>query len=235
MLKHCAIGVMSLALAVPAFAGTVSFYGGDFDPTNPNANGLANETDTTIPGTPGASAYEPFVVPAGGWTVTGLFSNDLIGFSSLTDAYWEIRSGVSEGNGGTLLYSGTDTSATQTDLSLSDFGLEAYTVEVDGLNIFLPQGTYWMSVTPESPSDGGRTYNANTFGLNSVGTLDSNQAFFNSVFFSANFTNANNEGVFQDFSDGVITGDSAVPEPGSVTMVLGGAALLWAGRRRRRA
>ena len=95
------------AFTVPTFADVLGFYAGDIDVTNPGA--YANGTTASVGGTPtGASIYQAFVVPTGGWTVTGLFSNNLMSFTP-TSAYWEIRSGVSAGNGGTLLHSGTVT------------------------------------------------------------------------------------------------------------------------------
>jgi hypothetical protein len=227
--KYC----MLMTLAVPAFASTVVFYGGDFDPNNPNANGLANETDAIVGGTPtGSSTYQAFVVGAGGWTVTGLFSNNLTDLT-VTSAYWEIRSGVSEGNGGTLISSGTDTTPILSLTGRTGFGFNELHVEVDGLNLFLAPGTYWMTVTPQS-GDASRSYNSNTFGLNSIGTVPQDVQFWNSGFFGNNFTNANNGGVFPAFSDGVITGGvTPTPEPGSITLALmGGAALLFARRRR---
>lgn len=82
------------------------FYGGDFDPNNPNANGLSNENDLIDGGNPyGTATYQNFI-NSQTWNITGLFTNNL---STLTPSsgYWEIRSGMSEGNGGLLIASGT--------------------------------------------------------------------------------------------------------------------------------
>ena len=82
------------------------FYGGDFDPNNPNANGLANETDLIVGGNPyGAATYQNFI-NSQNWNITGLFTNNLSSISP-SSGYWEIRSGMSEGNDGTLIASGT--------------------------------------------------------------------------------------------------------------------------------
>ena len=94
---------------------TLYFYGGDLDPNDPNVNGLANENDAIVGGNPyGAATYQNFVVSGTPITVGGLFTNNLSRLTP-TAGYWEIRSGVSEGNGGTLIASGTGASHQQPD------------------------------------------------------------------------------------------------------------------------
>jgi hypothetical protein len=205
------------------------FYGGDFDENNQNANGLANENDAIINGNPyGAATYQNFTNNQT-WNVTNMFTDNLSGLNPTT-GYWEIRTDVSEGNGGTLIASGTSP-LTHTLTGRIDFGFAEYRDEVDGLSLTLTPGTYWMAVVPQDPNNANRSFNTNTFGLNAVGTQTSNQQFWNSPFFGANFTNANNEGVFQTFSSGVI--GTAVPEPSSVIM-LGSGLAAAAGLVRRR-
>ncbi len=96
----------SLSLFAVLFVGTLAsaqcpsgclFYGGDFDPNNPNANGLSNENDAIVGGNPyGAATYQNFIVGGQGWNVTGLFTNNL-SYLTPSSGYWEIRSGVGEG------------------------------------------------------------------------------------------------------------------------------------------
>src|SRR5581483_10372345 len=57
--------------------------------------------------------FDDFIVPAGGWTVTGLFAYHNLSVTGITQASWEIRSGVSADNPGALVASGVSP-ATQT-------------------------------------------------------------------------------------------------------------------------
>ncbi len=204
---------------------TCAFYGGDLDLNDPNQNGLANENDAIVGGSPyGAAVYQNFQWAGG--TVGGLATNNLSGLNPST-AYWEIRSGVSEGNGGTLVASGTGATS-NVATGRSDFGFNEYTNFVS-TNVSLGSGQYWMSVVPNDPANANRSFNSDTSGLNSVGTQTSNLQYFNSAFFGANFTNTNNEGVFAQFSQAAY----ATPEPSSLIM-LGSGIVGVAGVIRRR-
>ena len=213
----------------PVQAGyTCSFYAGDLDLNDPNQNGLANENDAIVGGSPyGAAVYQNFVWNnLDGLTITGLATNNLSGLDPKT-AYWEIRSGVSEGNGGTLIASGSGYTSNQ-PTGRSDFGFNEYTNYVS-VNLLLSSGTYWMAVVPQDPNNGNRSFNSGTDGLNAMGTQISGEQYFNSAFFGANFTNANNEGFgFNTFSDAVY-----VPEPSSL-ILLGLGLVAAAGMARRR-
>ncbi len=197
---------MLLVLTNMGQAGTL-WYNGDFD----GVNGLANESNTTISD---ARVYDDFVVPSGGWTVDTLWSNDLTD-TSASSAYWEIRSGVSAGNGGTLLFNGTS-AATQTPTGRSAFGYNEYTMQVSGLNIPLGPGTYWLTVAPID-SGTGVSYISTTSGLNAVGIPPGNDdnSFFDSTYFNRSFEPASNEVQSSpaDFSMGVGGQSQEVPEP----------------------
>ncbi len=212
----------------PVEAGyNCAYYAGDLDLNDPNQNGLANENDAIVGGSPyGAATYSNFNLGSG-TTITGLATNNLSGLNPAT-AYWEIRSGVSEGNGGTLIASGTGATSNQAT-GRSDFGFTEYTNFVGGLSVSLGAGQYWMAVVPQDPSNANRSFNSDTDGLNASGaTSTANLQYFNSAFFGANFTNANNEGTFEYFSQAAYT-----PEPSSLIM-LGSGLVAVAGVVRRR-
>src|SRR5262249_38379868 len=97
-------------LSTLAHADYILFYGGDFEPTNQDANAMAKEKDAIVNGTPyGAATFQNFIIPAGHtWTIESLFTNNLSDLTP-TSGYWQLRSGLSEGNGGTLIASGTGT------------------------------------------------------------------------------------------------------------------------------
>jgi len=214
--------VMSFALC--ANADTL-FYGGDFVANFWYSDSLSNENDAAVHGNPyGSAVYQNFIIPASqSWNVTGLFSNDVMTLAP-SAAYWEVRSGLSEGNGGTLVASGTGADSYQLKGAYDE-----YTNSVSGLNLKLGPGMYWVSVVPQAPDQQGRSYNTNTFGLNSVGTQMSDEQYFNSPFFGYNFTNADNLSIYPRFSDGVI--GTANPEPSTLVM-FSSALLAIAGFRR---
>lgn len=206
---------MLLPLGPPAHA-EILFYGGDFNPTFWYSDALSNENDAAVHGDPyGSAVYQNFVIPASQtWNVTALFSNDIMTLSP-TSAYWEIRTGVSEGNGGNLVASGGGIDSYHLK---GDF--EEYTNTVSGLDLTLTPGMYWFTVVPEAPGQQGRSSNTNTFGQNSVGTQISDEQYFNSPFYGYSFTNADNLSIFPRFSDGVI--GTMVPEPTSLVMMVSG-------------
>jgi len=210
-----------LAGAANSVMANPLWYNGDFD----GVNGLSNEINSSISQ---SNVYDNFNV-TGNWTITSLFSNNLMNFTAST-AVWEIRTGVSAGNGGTLVASGTS-AATQTATGLSGFGYEVYKIEVSGLNINLGPGTYWLTVAPED-AGGGRSFIATTSGANAIGTPAGNDgnAFFNSTFFGANFAPTQNYiSGSSDFSMGV---NGSVPEPATLALLgLGIAGMAYHRRR----
>jgi hypothetical protein len=175
---------------------TCLFYGGDFDANNANANGLANENDLIVSD---ARTYTAFSVPSQRiWTVTGALGNHLSTVSVIDpkQAKWEIRSGVSSGNGGVLLSSGTATAAYKAT-GRSGFGLTEYTVKVAiSPPLVLTGGTYWVTVIPQCTNpNNSQCSNARYFlsdmtdnpAPNGKGHQPNDKAFFDSPFFGYTF------------------------------------------------
>lgn len=217
--------VLMLAFGLSAHSETL-FYGGDFNPRFWYADALSNENDAAVHGDPyGSAVYQNFVISARQtWNVTALFSNDIMTLKP-SFAYWEIRTGVSEADGGTLFASGAGSDSYHLK---GDF--EEYTNTVSGLNLKLGPGTYWFTVVPEAPGQQGSASNTNTYGQNSVGTEIIDDQYFNSPFYGYNFTDAGDLGYFPIFSSGVI--GTAVPEPSSLVMVASGLIAATGLRRR---
>jgi len=206
------------------------WYNGDFN----GVNGLANERNTLVSQ---AAVYDDFNVTAPlGWNVTAVFSDNLTAFQPIVAADWEIRTGVSEGNGGMLVAGGTTNSPI---VSFTYHAQNEYMVEVTGLNIFLPMlpsgQHYWLNVTPVGNGTG-RSWNSTTSGANCVGTPCGNDqnAFFNSTYFGYYFTSTGNPNLGQpyDYSMGVI--GNVVPEPPPWAMMALGAAFLIGAQQLRR-
>ena len=206
------------------------WYNGDWN----QVNELANERNTDVSQ---AAVYDDFNITGGPmWHITAVFSDNPES-TVITGADWEIRTGLSAGNGGTLIASGTTNSPVVTPTGRSGMGYNEYMVEVTGLNVFLPMlpagQHYWLNVTPVGDGTN-RSFNSDTGGANCVGTPCGNDAnaFFNSTFFDANFQPTSEQGQPGDFSMGVI--GNAVPEPATWALLTGGlSALLIALRRRR--
>ena len=223
MRKFALFGLVTLLLfSVGAFADNPYFYGGQFDPTNQFANALANENTATLGGDPyGAAVYQNFYAESN-ISVTGLFTNNLSTFTPAS-GYWEIRSGVSEDNGGTLVASGTG-SVTNTPTGRNYRGDDEYTNIVSGLSVDLPTNQYWFAMVPVCTTCQGEAFNTNSFGLFMIGKSDLNQEYFTSPSGPV-FTNANNvcpDCQFPTFSSGVYAVQN-VPEPSSLVLMGTGA------------
>jgi hypothetical protein len=180
--------------------GNALWYNGDFD----GVDGLTNEQDTFATGF--SHIYDDFNVnDSGGWDVTSVFSDDLSS-TNIISATWEIRQGVSAGNGGTIVASGMTVTPEVTPTGRSGFGFTEFMVQVNDINVHLDPGTYWLNVTPVDSLDGGRAFDSTTSGANCVGTPcgDNDNAFLDSTLFGAVFEPVADFGSqFHDFSMGV--------------------------------
>ncbi len=159
----------SLSFCVPSCV----FYGGDWDPTASNWVAFGNGDEYDAGTVYNYTNYVPFVVPSGAtWTVVGLFTNNIFyNYVTLKDSFmlnppdasWSISTGLSTGNGGTLLYGGTLAPAkpTSTGRSYSSIYYE-YAVSVKTGKISLPSGTYWLAVAPECTASSCEQFMYNT-------------------------------------------------------------------------
>jgi hypothetical protein len=182
----------------PALCRPCLFYGGDLDLSSFNAAGLSDENTLLIPG---SSTYGNFnVIPSVTLTITGILINVQAdaNFDPLTASY-DIRSGVTEGSGGTSLASGT-ANATVATTGRNFLGLNEYTVAVNlATPLLLGPGGYWFNVTPNctnGATDGscsvGRFFVSNTTSeTNNVngGRQTAHEMFLNSSFFGFTWAN----------------------------------------------
>src|SRR5206468_3738384 len=143
-----------------------------------------------------------FNVTGGGWTVTSVFSDNLEN-TNVTGATWEIRQGISEGNGGTLIASGMTMTPVVTPTGRSGFGFTEFMIEVIGLNVSLPPGIYWLNVTPIGDLSG-RSFDSTTSGTNCVeiGRACVGKECRDRRLLGAYFKTTDNEGQPTDFSMG---------------------------------
>jgi hypothetical protein len=197
-------GSLPPAGSQPAFklSANTLWYNGDFD----GVNGLANENNDSLGAGEYSNIYDDFIVPAaaGQWNVTGVFSDNLEN-TNVTGATWEIRQGISDGNGGTLVAHGMTSTPNVTATGRSGFGFNEYEIEVTGLTTTLNPGTYFLNVTPIGDSETGRSFVSTTSGANAVGMPPGNDqnAYWNSNFFSEDFASCTEQGFPYDFSMGV--------------------------------
>src|SRR5579859_8019216 len=146
------IGLSASAVAAPPpYCKPCLFYGGDFDPNGPTPNSLRNQDALTGY----AAVYVAFGVPPNQtWTVGGFFSNNLAQASVAElgppEIEWSISTGVSQGNAGTVIASGT-AKASLTPTGRSWNNMNEYTVlgRLSANQIFtLTSGHYWITALP---------------------------------------------------------------------------------------
>jgi PEP-CTERM motif len=231
------IVLTGLALTSSHANAGILWYNGDYDNRDALANGTAG-INFNGPFVQVSKVYENFVVPTGQvWTITSVFSTNEILYQSgapVTMASWEIRSGLSSGNGGTLVASG-DTAATNTPIAENPSNFYNFTpslVTATVASVKLTAGTYWLSVVADNsdPFFADQSYIETTSGANSVGVPPGNDG--NS--FISNNLPAGKPGAYNftatstiegagnwDYSMGVggTAAPASVPEPSSLSMV----------------
>lgn len=133
--------------APPSLCHPCLFYGGDINTSDLNAAGMSDENTLLITG--GSSTYAAVNIPVTS-TVFGILFNVQAdaAFDPQTASY-DIRTGVSEGNGGTSIASGSGAAVVQAT-GRNFLGLNEYTVAISwSTPVVLTPGTYWFNTTPE--------------------------------------------------------------------------------------
>ncbi len=181
----------------PALCSPCLFYGGDIDLASPNAAGMSDENTLLIAG--GSGTYSAVNIPAGVTaTVYGILYN--IQADAAFDppqGTYDIRTGISDGDGGTSIASGSGTIEVQAT-GRNFLGLNEYTVALSfSPAVTLTSGEYWFNVTPQclNTLDGScsvfRQFYSNTTSLaNGVhaGWQPMGQLYLNSSFFGFTYT-----------------------------------------------
>src|ERR1700722_8748510 len=146
------------------------YYGADINASDPVEDGLSNENTVFIPD---SFTFTEVNSPVAA-RITAAFSNNLSTYGILDPqtATWFYRTGMSEGNAGTLLCSG-DSPATITDTNRNAFGFEEYEV-LTKTPCALVKGNNWFAVTPDctnandSRCTSGRYFESDTNGPNAI-------------------------------------------------------------------
>lgn len=181
----------------PSLCSPCAFYGGDIDVNSLNAAGLSDENTLLILG--GSSSYGEVDIPAGVTLVVKgiLFNIQADAAFDPMQASYDIRTGVSEGNGGTSLASGTGPIRVQAT-GRNFLGVNEYTIASEFPPVTLTPGAYWFNLTPTCTNtlDGScsvfRQFVSNTTSLaNGVraGAQPTHQMFFNSSYFGLSWAN----------------------------------------------
>ncbi|HVI07796.1 MAG TPA: hypothetical protein VND65_05830 [Candidatus Binatia bacterium] len=133
----------------PALCNPCLFYGGDLNVSSSNAAGMSDENTFLISG--GSGTYGAVNIPSGTTAnVYGILFNVQAdaAFDPLVGTY-DIRTGVSEGNGGTSIASGTGSVVVQ-PTGRNFLGLYEYTVALSWSSpVTLSSGEYWFNVEPQ--------------------------------------------------------------------------------------
>src|SRR5690242_16475316 len=81
-------------------SGIIGWYNGDWQ------QAIASLSNQHVSDRQFTHLFDDFVVPADGWVVSGVFAHLSMRVPDVKQAYWEIRSGISQGGAGALVASG---------------------------------------------------------------------------------------------------------------------------------
>lgn len=222
-MKHFA--TLTFAFAAAMGSAQTLHYGGDPD----GRNALSSERETQVSD---SVVFDDFQVGAGGWLVRGFFGHFYTNVETPAAIDWEVRRGVSQGNGGTLVAAGRGNADGWEATGRNGFGLAEVRAETSVPLFNLSEGSYWLGLSVVGDGDG-RAYLATTSGQWGVGApIGNGESYFSSDFFGASFERVEDMlGERADFSLGIV--GEAVPEPASLGAIAVGIAGLAARRRRR--
>jgi len=183
---------------VPSLCNPCLFYSGDLNPEDGQATGFSDENTLLVTG---GSTYAPVNVPKGiTANLTGiLFNIQADANFDPQNATYDIRQGVTDGNGGTDVASGTG-SITVATTGRTFLGLTEFSVLVTIPTFQLTGGEeYWFNITPQCTNgavDGscyvGRMFFSNTTEMANElfgHATPPGELFFNSSYFGFTFTN----------------------------------------------
>lgn len=189
-------GTRSLTFyTVPTLCKPCVFYGGDFNPNDPNAEGFANGNTLLVPDT---EVYAAVDVPK---NVNGAITGILFMISATAGAFdpatatYDIRTGISEGKGGNGVASG---SGPMSFALYGNLGVYQTAVNLTKPLTVTPGTRYWFNMQPQCTNSGNSACSTEQFylvnttqesnGLN-AGAQPPYQMFFNSAFFGFDFEN----------------------------------------------
>lgn len=216
--RSIAVLAASLAIAQPASAqilwsnGYGNFLGGQVNQDNLTWNNWA------------ARSYDNFTLTSQS-LITGFFGyfeNANGQPADWTAATWEVRTGLSVGNSGTLIASGSG--------AVNRVASEGvYYSELTGLNLQLGPGNYWLFFAPQTTYDTYAVFSKlvsnNANAVNAVQDNYNMWAFYNG---------APEDGLQFDLAMGAFGQMNVVPEPASIALVGAGLGVLGVIARRRR-
>lgn len=219
-MKVLAILAVYAATGLQAATADVLFYGGDLDFENAMFSERSQRQDARV--------YDDFSLVEAS-LVTGIFGSFALTSGLPTVAYFEVRSGISPGNGGTLLASG-EFSVQSTYLG-GGIGPNYWRFSGEIAPLELAPGDYWVAMALVN-DDGGACLIGTTSGANGEGgPLQNGNSFFDCTFFYEYFAGYNFASTQRilgpgswDFSIGVE--GHAVPEVSNAIIVLSGLGLV---------
>lgn len=141
---------------LPSLCKPCVFYGGDYNANDPNSGGFADGNTLLVPTT---AMYAAVDIPKNvNGVITGiLFMQMTLGTGNYFDpdtAPYDIRVGLSEGNGGTSVANGTNTLTYAPYMNVDDFEIYQTAVNLTAPFKVTPGTRYWFSVVPQCTNTG---------------------------------------------------------------------------------